>query len=107
MMFFERCIRWQDTRGRGNGRIHEPNWVENDLSPKLRDLSKHLKEMLTKTDDEAEISEITNHSAKAAMSAEALDAILAHKVPEAVYWMEVAGRTPKRVSLHAAPVNVA
>src|SRR3954469_5876269 len=33
--FFERCIRWQDARGRGNGRIHEPNWVENDLSPKL------------------------------------------------------------------------
>ena len=39
--------------------------------------------------------------------AETLDAIVAQKLPDAVYWFDVAGRTPKRVSLHAAPVNVA
>jgi REP element-mobilizing transposase RayT len=81
--------------------------VENDLSPRLKDLSKHLKAMLTKVEKEEEISEITSHAAKAALSAEALDAIVAQKMPDAVYWMEVAGRTPRRVSLHAAPVNVA
>src|SRR3954471_9254247 len=31
--FFDRCIAWQDNNGRGNGRIHEANWVANDLSP--------------------------------------------------------------------------
>src|SRR4051812_41007346 len=46
--FFDRCIDWQQNHGRGNGRIHEPDWVQNDLSPKLRDLSKHVKEMLAK-----------------------------------------------------------
>jgi len=105
--FFERCIAWQDNNGRGNGRIHEPNWVANDLSPKFSDLAKHLKEMLTKLEREEEISEVSSHAARAAMTAETLDAILQHKVPDAVYWMEVAGRTPKRVSLHAAPINVA
>jgi ATP-dependent DNA helicase DinG len=105
--FFDRCIRYHDARGRGNGRVHEPNWIENDLSPKLKDLSKHLKAMLTQVTDEADISELSNHSAKAAMSAEAIDAVLSQKLPDAVYWMEVSGKTPRRVSLHAAPINVA
>src|SRR4051812_34516092 len=58
--FFERCARWHEQSGRGNGRIHEPDWVENDLSPKLRDLVKHLKEMLTKLTQDEEITEITS-----------------------------------------------
>jgi ATP-dependent DNA helicase DinG len=105
--FFERCITWHEQFGRGNGRIHESNWIENDLSPTFKDLAKHLKEMLTKVQREEEISEITSHANKAAMTAEAIDALITHKVPDAVYWVEVSGRTPKRVSLHCAPVNVA
>jgi Rad3-related DNA helicase/REP element-mobilizing transposase RayT len=105
--FFERCIAWHERLGRGNGRIHEANWIENDLSPKFKDLSKHLKEMLTKVEREEEISEITSHANKAAMTADAIDALVSHKVPDAVYWVEVSGRTPKRVALHCAPVNVA
>jgi ATP-dependent DNA helicase DinG len=105
--FFERCIAYHENMGRANGRIHEANWVENDLSPKFRDLAKHLKEMLTKLEREEEISEVTSHANRAAVTAEAIDAVLQHKLPEAVYWMDVSGRTPRRVSLHAAPINVA
>src|SRR5688572_14464594 len=50
--FFERCIDWHEQMGRGNGRIHEANWIDNDLSPKFKDLAKHLKEMLTKVERE-------------------------------------------------------
>ena len=39
--FFERIIAWQESVGRGNGRVQEPEVVRNDLSPKLRDLVKH------------------------------------------------------------------
>jgi Rad3-related DNA helicase/REP element-mobilizing transposase RayT len=105
--FFERCIRWQQEQGRGNGRIREPNWVENDLSPTLRNLSKHLKAMLAKVDDEEEISELSAQAARAAVTAEALESIIAHKVQDAVYWVESSNRTPRRVSLHAAPIDVA
>ncbi len=105
--FFERCIHWHEEHGRGNGRIHEPNWVENDLSPKLRDLHKHLKEMLAKLENEEEISELSSQANRVAMHADALDAILGHKLQDAVYWLEVSGRTPKKVSLHAAPIDVA
>src|SRR3954464_7755673 len=39
--FFDRCIAWQAEHGRSNGRVHEANFVSNDVSPKLRDLSVH------------------------------------------------------------------
>jgi ATP-dependent DNA helicase DinG len=105
--FFERCIRWHNEHGKGNGRVREANVVENTLSPKLRDLSLHMKAMLTDVKNEEEISELTAASTKIANFAEVVDAILKQSMPEAVYWMEVTGRTPRRVSLHAAPVNVA
>jgi Rad3-related DNA helicase/REP element-mobilizing transposase RayT len=105
--FFERCIRWHEQSGRGNGRIHEPDWVQNDLSSRLRDLVKHLKAMLPSLSRDEEISELTSHANKAQMTADALDALVSQTVPDAVYWVEVAGRTPKRASLHCAPVNVA
>src|SRR5207253_2792495 len=31
--FFGRCMEWQQQHGRANGRIHEQDWVDNDLSP--------------------------------------------------------------------------
>src|SRR5947209_19929076 len=36
-----------------------------------------------------------------------LDALITQNVPETVYWMDVGGTSTRRVSLHAAPINVA
>jgi Rad3-related DNA helicase/REP element-mobilizing transposase RayT len=107
--FFERIIAWQETCGRSNGRVHEKNAVANDLAPALRNLSKHIKAMTSTFDDEQqeEISELNSMAEKVNGMAEAIDAILGQTLEDAVYWFDIAGRTPKRVSLHAAPVNVA
>jgi ATP-dependent DNA helicase DinG len=105
--FFERCVRWHTEHGKGNGRLRDANIVENTLSPKLRDLSLHIKAMLTEVKNEEEVSELTAAATKIANFGEVVDAILKQSMPDAVYWMDVSGRTPKRVSLHAAPVNVA
>lgn len=105
--FFDRCIRWQEQHGRANGRVHEPNIIENDLSPKLRDLSLHLKAMLAHLKAEEEISEITALSEKVSVLAATLEAILGQGMKDAVYWMEIAARTPRKVSLHAAPISIA
>ena len=67
----------------------------NDLSPKLRDLHKHMKAMLAKLENEEEISELSRQANRVATHADALDAIIGHKLEDAVYWMEVTGRTPK------------
>src|SRR5882724_10401665 len=54
--FFSRVVRWQQQNGRSNGRVDQPKWIENDISPKLRDLSLHLKAMLTHIESEEEMS---------------------------------------------------
>jgi ATP-dependent DNA helicase DinG len=105
--FFHRCIEWQETFGRSNGRIHEKNIVENDITPKLLDLSKHLRSMLADNQNEEEIAELTSIADKVHTLAISLQSILDQEIEGAVYWMEIAGRTPKRVSLHAAPVCIA
>lgn len=105
--FFERVIRWQETAGRSNGRVAAPNVVQNDLSPRLRDLAKHLTEMMSRIEDDAQISEIGSMSEKIRVMAESIDAILSQSIQDAVYWFEISARTPRRVSLHAAPIDVA
>lgn len=98
---------WHEQFGRSNGRVRDKEVVENILSSKLRDLALHIKAMLVGIESDEEISELTAAAAKVSNFAEVVDSILKQSVPDAVYWMDVSGRTPKRVSLHAAPVNVA
>lgn len=105
--FFERCIRWQEEHGVPNGRVREVEIVENDLSPALIELGKHLVNLLRELKSEEEISELSSAASKVRDLGEMLDIFLKQQIPEAVYWMEISKRQPRRVSLHAAPVNVA
>src|SRR4051794_10708538 len=105
--FFERIIHFHQSAGRGNGRVQEKEVVANHLSPKLRDLAKHIKAMGTQIEKEDELSELFAMSEKVAGMAMTIDAIMQQTLPDAVYWFDVAKRSPRRVSLHAAPINVA
>lgn len=105
--FFAGCIQWQERFGKSNGRIREPGIVDNTLTPKLKELELHLKAMLPGLESEQELAELSSVADKVGILAEEIDAVLTQKLNDAVYWMEVAARTPRRVSLHAAPVDVA
>ena len=105
--FFERCIQWYETAGQSSGRIRQGNIVENDLSPRLHGLALHLKAMLPKLEADEEVAEITATAEKIATMGQTLDAIIRQQLADTVYWMDVSGRTPRRVSLHAAPINIA
>ena len=105
--FFARCAAWQRQFGRGNGRLYKPDWVRNDLSPKLHDLSLHLKAMLGKLESEEESTEIAAAAQKVSNTAEALAALVSQTVEETVYWIEIPKRAQARVSLHAAPMCIA
>ncbi len=106
-IFFEQAIAWQDAHGRANGRILEPNIIENILSPKLRELSVRVKGLLPHTERDEEISELTAVAAKIDAMAGGLEALVGQVMADAVFWLEVSGRTPKRVTWHAAPIDVA
>jgi ATP-dependent DNA helicase DinG len=105
--FFENCLHWKEQFAGGNGRVRDKDIVENDLSPKLRDLSTHIKAMLPGIENPEELSELSAAAAKVEIIAQTTDAILQQTMPDAVYWIDAAGRTPARVTLHAAPVCVA
>lgn len=105
--FFDDCAHWFREHGRGNGRIREPHIVQNQLTPKLKDLSLHLRAMLPQLKQEEEISEVSATADKVSQLAQSLDAVISHSVANAVYWMNVGGQSTRRVSLHAAPINVA
>ncbi|HEV8604673.1 MAG TPA: helicase C-terminal domain-containing protein [Tepidisphaeraceae bacterium] len=104
--FFSWVIRWQQQNGRSNGRVNQPHWLENDISPKLRDLSLHLKAMLTHIDSEEEMSELTAQAEKISITAQMLEVIVSQSLQETVYWIEVTQRSTQKISLHAAPINI-
>ena len=113
--FFDRCLDWQKEHGRANGRIAQPQFVDNDLSPKLNDLALHIKAMLPEIKQEEELSELSAQAEKVATLSATLDALVKQSLEGAVYWMDQGnaggkstGRSMyRKVSLHAAPVNVA
>ena len=105
-LFFARCIHYQQTFGRSNGRIQQGGWIENDLSPKLRDLSLHLKVMLTAVHTEEERSELTAQAEKVGLMAMTLDTLVSQSLEGCVYWMEMNGKPIPRVTLCGAPISV-
>ncbi|HEY2586384.1 MAG TPA: helicase C-terminal domain-containing protein [Tepidisphaeraceae bacterium] len=105
--FFDACAEWHTQFGRGNGRIRQANIVDNILSPKLHDLAVHLRAMLPELKQEEEVAELSATADKVSLMAQSLDALVRQSVGETVYWMDVAGQATRRLSLHAAPINVA
>src|SRR4051812_11472124 len=93
--FFDSIVRWQESVGRGNGRVQEPNVVRNDLSPRLRSLATHIKAMGTQIKKEDELSELLATAEKVSGMATTIDAILQQELQDSVYWFEVANRTPR------------
>ena len=104
--FFARCIHFQQSFGRSNGRIQQKDWIENDLSPKLRNLSLHLKAMLPALHTEEESTEITAQAEKVGLMAMTLDTLVSQGLEGCVYWMETHGKPIPRVTLCGAPISV-
>ncbi len=105
--FFARCLAYQREHGRPNGRLERPNWVENDVSPALHNLSLHLKAMTAKLESPEEKAEIKALAEKVAAAGQMLSAVVSQSMPQSVYWMQVPARPTQRVTLHGAPISVA
>jgi ATP-dependent DNA helicase DinG len=93
--------------GRSNGRVREPGFVPNILSPRLTDLAKRLKVLLGSLKNEGEISELNSIAEKLKVLAATIEAIIGQTIEDAVYWIEDGGRARRNMSMHAAPINVA
>ena len=112
--FFERCLTWRDCHAPGNGRVREANFVPDDLSPRVRELCKRLRAAASDLPDEGAAGEAavelkleaTNQADKLGATAAAVEAFVTQSMPDAVYWVESTGRSPRRCTLCAAPVDI-
>jgi Rad3-related DNA helicase/REP element-mobilizing transposase RayT len=105
--FFERCVRWHESNGRQNGRVRQKQIIDNDLSPAIAELHKHLKGLLQTIENDEELAELANVAEKLRVLGETVEAFVSQAMDDAVYWMDISTRGPRRVSLHAAPIDVA
>lgn len=105
--FFNDCAGWHAAHGGGNGRVRQPNIVQDVLTPRLRDLALHIKAMLPRISDEEEMTELTATAEKISLMAHTLHSLVNQAIEDTVYWMDVSGGSSRRLSLHAAPIQVA
>jgi ATP-dependent DNA helicase DinG len=107
--FFERVAQWKQQFGRANGRVSEKQFVDNDLSPRLSELVKHIRAMLPRLESVEEQSELSAAAEKVSLLGDTLTALVDQSLESAVYWIDSTVREHggRKVSLHAAPVNMA
>ena len=123
--FFAAVADWRARGVPANGRVLEPQVVENPLSPALRELGDATNGLRAQADSAEEERELKSYVEKAYGLAGGVEAFLEQKLTGAVYWVEASrprrpstgsGRgervEPRRrerryVALQAAPVSVA
>ncbi len=93
-----------------NGRMREPNMIEDTLSQAMNELSvrlKRLKEIVTREPDQFELNA---YSIRAAEIGDQTHALLEQALPNCVYWVESTpgtGRGGPKVTLSCSPIEVA
>ena len=105
--FFDDLIRYQEARGRRNGRIIEPNIIENPLSAQLTNLALSLGQVKDAAKAEADRFELNSYISRAQGMAATLEALLGQTQTDSVYWMEQGqtGRT-RKLRLACSPIDV-
>ncbi|HEY2416257.1 MAG TPA: helicase C-terminal domain-containing protein [Pirellulaceae bacterium] len=93
--------------GNRAGRIHEPNQIENRLSPVLIRLAKELRNAARDIDNESEKLDFTSAHDRLTAIAGELTHWIEQQSEGLVYWIEASmGRSRPRVELTAAPIDV-
>ncbi len=100
---------WQQERGRSNGRINDPNIVENGLSPRLQELALSLNRLKDRIEDDADKYELSGFIGRCEGLAAATTALLEQKQPDCVYWLESgepSRERRRRIRLACSPIDV-
>ncbi|MDX2198302.1 MAG: helicase C-terminal domain-containing protein [Phycisphaerae bacterium] len=104
---FNHLWSFQQTRGRSNGRLLVPDPVSNPLSPALRQLKSELEPLVESLPSEDDKAEVRSFVGRLSETANSLDAMLSQAMDEHVYWIDTDGARGGRLSLCAAPLDVA
>lgn len=105
--FFDAVEQYQKTQGRSNGRLQQPQFVANTLSPALDELALGLKLVKEQLKDEADRFELNAHILRCEAVAAAARTLVDQTLPGAVYWIELGENSRyRKLKLCASPVDV-
>ncbi|MDY7110490.1 MAG: helicase C-terminal domain-containing protein [Planctomycetota bacterium] len=112
---FDSLLEWQERSGRPNGRIAEPDIVENVLTDGMKELSDLLRLLREKVAREADEYELNSYAGRAGDIALHAGILLGQQIEGCVYFLEGADENARsrsrsrrrRVSLRCMAVDVA
>lgn len=111
-LFFESLLALAGSPRVRNGRVTEPDAVENPLTPAMNALARQLRRLKDAAEKEADAFELNAYAIRAAEIADTAEALVAQSRPGFCYWVEVGGgegdpaRARRRVTLACSPVEV-
>ena len=107
--FFAGVLDWYDKSGSTNGRVREPDVVDNPLSDPLEQLSRGLAAAADRSDGDETKKDLQSQSERTLLMAGELRRWLEMRDAANVYWIERTGSRRggmDRVTLQSAPINV-
>jgi len=104
---FDAIHGWLASRPGGNGRVRQPGIVHNTLSEGLEKLAGAVRQCGAKVENPAERQDFTAAALRLGALADGLQQWCSQQIADSVYWIEESwGRSRRRVSLVAAPIDV-
>jgi len=87
-LFFDSLVHWKLEKAPANGRVSEPNIVENTLSEPLNELGKHLNFLKESIESDAEAVEVSGFANRASDMAHICNALVTQEMQGCVYAVE-------------------
>ncbi|MFH0965892.1 MAG: helicase C-terminal domain-containing protein [Planctomycetota bacterium] len=102
--FFADVGRWLAEKGPPNGRVREPEFVEDRLSAALVEVGRRLAKLKAALGDAGDRAEMNSFLNRSYEQAEAIEKFVSQELPRQVYWAQ-AGEEKRTVSLHSSPIR--
>lgn len=106
--FFNDAARYHEQHQGGNGRLREPDFIENVMDEPASELLIGLKRLKSGCKDEADQAELNGYILRLESIASTTDALVRQTQSDSVYWLEVsASGRRRRTTLACSPIDVA
>jgi ATP-dependent DNA helicase DinG len=103
---FQALDRWLSRSGSSNGRMSQPNEVENVLTGPMKELAKRLKLLKEKAKSEADQYELNSYAQRAMDIALHAEVLIEQQIEGCVYWVEASRRRSDRSAQYGPRITL-
>ncbi|MFO0946850.1 MAG: ATP-dependent DNA helicase [Planctomycetota bacterium] len=102
--FFEDLAAWRQRQGGANGRVREPQVLQNPLTEALSKLSRRIGEFAEQIPKETERIELTSLASRCRLLGQEIEHWLDQTEPDNVYWIDMQARG--RLTMASSPIEL-